>query len=203
MKIILASGSPRRKKLLEQIQLEFTVQASGAGEDYDSNDPPSDIVQYLALKKANRVAGGKQDVLVIGADTLVVFRDKILEKPAGVNEAVGMLKSLCGETHQVYTGVALVKVGGKGNIEAETTFFERTEVTFGTLDDDEILEYVKSGSPMDKAGGYGIQDDKGCLFIEKINGDYYNVVGFPLHSFYKNMKRFLLRNSARDPNVDS
>ncbi len=114
-----------------------------------------------------------------------------------------MLKSLSGKTHLVYTGVALVKINGEGNIEGTTTFFEQTEVTFGIIDDDEILEYVKSGSPMDKAGAYGIQDDKGCLFVEKINGDYYNVVGFPLHSFYHKLKHFLRRHAAEDSNIES
>lgn len=202
MNIILASGSPRRKKLLDQIQLDFSVQSSDVSEEFDTTLAPQDIVQNLALRKGRQVAAGKKDALVIGADTLVVFKGNILEKPSTRNEAVKMLQTLSGETHQVYTGVALIKVGRTGNIQGTTTFFEQTDVTFGHIDNDEINEYVNSGSPMDKAGGYGIQDDKGCLFVEKINGDYYNVVGFPLHSFYHKMKHFLRRHSVEE-NGDS
>ncbi len=192
MNIILASGSPRRKLLLRQINFNFTVQISTAKEDYDPTKNPAVIVKELALRKAQQVADkyNQTDALIIGADTIVVLENTILEKPATKDEAHEMLTKLSGNTHQVLTGVALIKNVDLGNKQQAFTFVERTDVTFGELDDFEMQEYVQTGSPMDKAGAYGIQDDWGALFVEKINGDYYNVVGFPLHAFYKNMKSF-------------
>lgn len=190
MNIILASGSPRRKKLLEQINLPFTVEASEVEEKFNPRHPPSQIVGELALKKATQIAEGRPGVLVIGADTVVVFEDAILEKPATKHEAFGMLSRLSGQTHRVLTGVALVKTDTEGNIIDTCPFSETTHVTFGELDENEIHEYIETGSPMDKAGAYGIQDDWGALFVKKIEGDYYNVVGFPLHSFYTKLKQF-------------
>lgn len=190
MKIILASGSPRRKKLLEQINIPFSVEVSSASEEFEPGGRPQDIVCELALRKARQVAEGKTDALVIGADTVVVLNDTILEKPDGPGEAREILSRLSGKTHHVLTGVSLVKTGKSGNIDAVRTFFEKTDVTFAELDEYEIQEYVETGSPMDKAGAYGIQDDLGALFVKKIKGDYYNVVGFPLHSFYTTLKQF-------------
>lgn len=192
MNIILASGSPRRKRLLQQINLDFTVQVSNASEAFDPAETPENIVQTLALRKAQRVIEENKDTdtLVIGADTIVVFKGSILEKPASTLEAKNMLKKLSGNTHQVLTGVALVKSFASGNKQKSLTFFEDTDVLFGELEEFEIQEYVQSGSPMDKAGGYGIQDDWGSLFVKNITGDYYNVVGFPLHLFYQKLKEF-------------
>lgn len=190
MNIILASASPRRKKLLQQINLSFSVESSNASEAYNPDHEPSEIVRNLALRKAQLVAESKRNVLVIGADTIVVFNNQILEKPATAEEAKNMLAQLSGNTHQVLTGVALVKKDKTGNNDLTTAFFEKTDVTFGVLDATEIKEYVKSGSPMDKAGAYGIQDDWGSVFVKKITGDYYNVVGFPLHSFYNTLKHY-------------
>ena len=190
MEIILASGSPRRKRLLEQINLPITVVASSIAETYDPGEPPRQIVCELALRKARQVADGKPEALVIGADTVVELDGTILEKPATPQEASGILALLSGNTHRVLTGVALVKTDKEGNIAEARTFFESTEVTFDEIEEDEIRRYVETGSPMDKAGAYGIQDDHGALFVERIEGDYYNVVGFPLHAFYKELKRF-------------
>lgn len=188
--IILASKSPRRKKLLEQINLKFTVQGSLADESFGANEQPADIVQMLAGRKAAEVSQSCSGALVIGADTIVVFQDTVLEKPADHTHAEQMLRSLSGNTHQVFTGVALIKADGKGNIDQSCTFFERTDVTFGSLTSDEIRTYVQTGSPMDKAGAYGIQDDWGALFVKRIEGDYNNVVGFPLYRFYQELKQF-------------
>lgn len=188
--VILASGSPRRKKLLEQINLRFTVQVPSVPETFDDDRSPDSIVRILASRKATQVAKDKSDALVIGADTIVVFDGQILEKPGSRDEAIEMLSKLSGNTHQVFTGVNLIKTAGPGNIHAEISFFEKTDVTFGRLDRREIETYVESGSPFDKAGGYGIQDDWGSVFIQKIEGDYYNVVGFPLHKFYQTLKEF-------------
>ncbi|MDR8391795.1 Maf family protein [Aliifodinibius sp. S!AR15-10] len=192
VKIILASGSPRRKQLLKQINVDFTVQVSNADEQYDATKEPADIVQMLAMRKAEQVAdeNDSADVLVIGADTIVVKGQAILEKPETTTDAEEMLLDLSDTTHQVLTGVAIVKSFTAGNKREVLTFFESTDVTFGKLDKFEIREYVASGSPMDKAGAYGIQDDWGALFVKHIKGDFYNVVGLPLHSLYQKLKIF-------------
>ncbi|MFH5831823.1 Maf family protein [Halalkalibaculum sp. DA3122] len=207
MNIILASGSPRRKRLLEQLNLDFEVQASNASETYNPDLPPEEIVQNLALRKARQVAGEHRgsDQLVIGADTIVVFGQSILEKPATLREAEQMLRTLSGNTHQVLTGVALVKTSSPGNKQEILTFFQSTDVVFGELDEIEIQQYVQSGLPMDKAGAYGIQDEGGSLFVKRINGDYYNVVGFPLRLFYQKLKKFapeLLHPGLNIPHYD-
>lgn len=188
--IILASQSPRRRKLLEQINLSFSVRPSSCDESYDSNENPSAIVQMLAHRKATDVATGNREALVIGADTIVVFNEQILEKPHSAEEAKSMLTSLSGHCHRVLTGVSLVKTDTKGNILDYDTFSEQTGVWFGKLDEAEIDSYIAGGSPMDKAGGYGIQDDWGSLFVERIEGDYNNVIGLPLYAFYQHMKAF-------------
>lgn len=188
--IILASASPRRKKLLEQINLTFRVHPSGVSESYPPDWSPSRIVQKLAFRKAEDIAANYQNALVIGADTIVTFRDKVLEKPEDTEDARRMLKMLSGATHQVYSGVALCKTDSGNNIIDSVTFSEKTDVFFGELDSEMIDRYIQTGSPMDKAGGYGIQDDFGAIFVKRIEGDYYNVVGFPLHSFYTTLKSF-------------
>lgn len=189
-KIILASGSPRRKKLLEQLNFQFEIIVSNIDESVKSTNTPEEIVQNLATRKAEDVSARLSDALVIGADTIVSLDGTILEKPNDETEAVEMLQMLSGRKHQVFTGVALQKKDAAQNIAAQHTFYERTDVTFGTIDEKDIRSYVKSGSPMDKAGGYGIQDDFGAIFVKCLNGDYYNVVGFPLYSFYQTMKSF-------------
>jgi len=188
--IILASQSPRRKKLLQQIGFSFSVKHSNCDESYDDNEAPSEIVQMLAERKALDVAKGNKEALVIGADTIVVLKNRILEKPTSHREAVEMLKSLSGDKHMVLTGVSLVKTDEEGNILAKETFFEQTLVHFGELCEPEIEAYVSGGSPMDKAGAYGIQDDWGTLFVEGIEGDYNNVVGLPLFALYRHLKKF-------------
>lgn len=144
----------------------------------------------LAKRKALDIARGNPDALIIGADTIVIHKNKILEKPGTRQEAVTMLQLLSGDEHQVLTGVCLIKTSSEGNILIRETFFERTRVYFGDLDDSEIQAYVDGGSPMDKAGGYGIQDDWGNLFVKRIEGDYNNVVGLPLFALYHKLKTF-------------
>lgn len=211
--IILASSSPRRRLLLRQIGLAFDVLPADMGEEIAPGAVPSDTVEALSLDKALLVAdklasrpdpesGGIREAMVIGSDTIVVLDGQILGKPDNADHAVAMLRSLSGRTHQVYTGVALVfgsklaDAAGLGRLPASTrngfrhhVFHERTDVTFGLLDGDEITAYVDSGRPMDKAGAYGIQDDLGALFVERIDGDYYNVVGFPLFRFYREVNK--------------
>lgn len=189
-RIILASGSPRRKRLLKKSDLPFSVHVSSVDEHYESSWTPTEIVTKLAERKAQDVAQHYNDALIIGADTLVVFEDSILEKPANSSEAKIMLQQLSNKTHCVLTGVALIKTNRSNNIIDKTAFVEQTDVVFGKLKDDLIDAYVATGSPLDKAGGYGIQDRLGALFVKKIKGDYYNVVGFPLHRFYDAVDSF-------------
>lgn len=197
--IVLASQSPRRKKLLDLLNLKFSIEPSSCDETYGNNEHPSDIVQNLALRKATDVSKGKPSSLIIGADTLVVFKNMILGKPNSAEEAGKMLAKLSENKHEVLTGVALIKTDQQGNIGQKETFVEETIVQFGTLGAEEIENYVQNGSPMDKAGSYGIQDDWGATFVKRIEGDYYNVVGLPLYALYQHLKEFapevLLRHS--------
>ena len=185
-KIILASRSFRRQHLLRQIGLQFDVRESHVEEEFDLSKTPEENVQILAIKKATEVAKSIDDGIIIGADTIVVLDNKIFGKPSNFNHACEMLKTLSGRTHEVYTGFALVN----RPLDISISGYEVTKVKFRDLTDDEIIEYVKSGSPMDKAGAYGIQDDYGAVFVEKVEGCYYNVVGLPLAKFYKQLEIF-------------
>lgn len=185
-KLILASGSPRRRLLLSQIGLDIEVCQSGIHEEFDLSKSPEYNVQKIALKKAQSVIHLFDDAIIIGADTIVVQNGNILGKPVDSKEAKLMLHKLSGKIHTVYTGFALVDCP----TQKWLTSFEKTLVKFRELSSEEIEQYVKSGSPMDKAGAYGIQDDYGAVFVEKIDGCFYNVVGFPLAQFYKSLKEF-------------
>lgn len=174
MNIILASGSPRRRQLLEQIGLSFTVQSSDVDESVEPGLSPAAMVEQLSLRKGQAVAeSAGPDSLVLAADTVVALGDAILGKPQDRAQAVSMLTSLSGKTHQVYTGVTLLG-GGRRVTEHETT-----AVTFRSLSREEIGAYVDTGEPMDKAGAYGIQG-YGALLVERLEGDYFNVMGLPL-----------------------
>lgn len=174
MNIILASGSPRRRQLLEQIGLSFTVRSSDVDESVEPGLSPAAMVEQLSLRKGQAVAGSVgPDSLVLAADTVVALGDTILGKPQDRAQAVSMLTSLSGKTHQVYTGVTLLG-GGRRVTEHETT-----AVTFRSLSREEIVAYVDTGEPMDKAGAYGIQG-YGALLVERLEGDYFNVMGLPL-----------------------
>ncbi|MFA6540554.1 MAG: Maf family protein, partial [Bacteroidota bacterium] len=127
------------------------------------------------------------EAIVIGSDTIVVIDDKVLGKPSSAVDAEEMLSALSGKTHTVFTGFAFVDAGSKKSY----IDFEQTEVTFRPLSSEEITDYINSGSPMDKAGAYGIQDDFGAVFVEKIVGDYYTVVGFPISKFYVAFREFV------------
>ena len=185
--IILASRSPRRAQLLTQIGLRFAIEESCVDETMHDHQSPEDVVKTLALEKARDVARHHSDAVVIGSDTIVVLDGVKLGKPVDEAEAVQMLARLSGRTHTVYTGFASVDSLTK----KEYIDHESTAVRFRTLRDDEIRAYVAGGSPMDKAGAYGIQDDFGAVFIERIEGCYYTVVGFPLAKFYVAMESFL------------
>lgn len=174
MNIILASGSPRRRQLLEQLGLSFTVQSSDVDESVEPGLSPAAMVEQLSLRKGQAVAERVgPDSLVLAADTVVALEDAVLGKPQDQAKAVSMLTSLSGKTHQVYTGVTLLG-GGRRVTEHETT-----AVTFRSLSREEIVAYVDTGEPMDKAGAYGIQG-YGALLVERLEGDYFNVMGLPL-----------------------
>ncbi len=180
---ILASASPRRKELLSLAGFDFEVITADIDEVLDPSLAPHKLVMSLASQKARAVAAENKSKTVIGADTVVVLDGKVLGKPHSSEEAVAMLKSLSGNTHEVFTGVCLVKG------EREHCFYERTAVTFYPLEDELIEQYVASGEPMDKAGAYGIQG-KGCVLVKGIDGDYFNVVGFPVARFCREIKAF-------------
>lgn len=165
------------------IGLDFQVTGSGVREIDDSHHPVA-TVKTNALAKSRAVAFNCRREIVIGADTIVVLSGRTLNKPRDLKQAREYLGMLSGKTHHVYTGVNVINPGnGK-----EQFGFEKTAVKFRELSADEINYYVKNYSPLDKAGAYGIQDDFGCLFIEKITGDYYNIVGLPLVKLYECIK---------------
>lgn len=185
--LILASQSPRRKLLLRQIGLTFTVRPSDVREDLWDHETPRHNAKRIALSKAVKVAGEVKSGIVIGADTIVVLGKSILGKPRSATEARRMLRRLSGRMHTVYTAFALIDVATRKKVVR----IEATKVWFRKLANKEIIEYVRSGSPMDKAGAYGIQDDYGAVFVRRVEGCFYNVVGFPLTSFYQTLGQFI------------
>lgn len=194
--LILASSSPRRKLLLRQIGLTFTVDPSRVDEQLKAGESPAKNARRIALEKATEVACRRGKGIVVGADTIVVLGRAILGKPKSQREAARMLKRLSGRSHVVYTGFAIVD----GRTGSAMTDVVRTRVQFRRLGAQEIAQYVRSGSPLDKAGAYGIQDDFGAVFVESIDGCFYNVVGFPLVRFYQRLGEFLasLNTNTKD-----
>jgi septum formation protein len=182
--VYLASKSPRRRKLLKLLDIKFKAISVDLDEKIKNGEKPVDAVKRIASEKLDAARLHLRKGLIITADTVVVIDGKIIGKPKDEADAKRILRKLSGNTHEVFTGFALYnsKTGKK------IMDYERTKVTFRKLDDNEIDEYIKSGSPMDKAGAYGIQDDYGAVFIEKISGCYYNVVGLPLARLYKRLK---------------
>ena len=200
-KIILASASPRRKQLLELAGFEFDIWPSDK-EEVITKKIPEEICVELSKQKAIDVASSirtyndlhkelttETDILVIGADTIVVKDGSILGKPKDEEDAVSMLKALSGNTHSVYTGVTFVFSGKDGRV-GEYSFYEETKVSFYPLDDEDIKSYVGSGDAMDKAGSYGIQTGA-ATFVRSIEGDYYNVVGLPIARVIHELKRLI------------
>lgn len=180
---ILASKSPRRKELLEQIHLHFSIVTSEVEEKIDNTLTPEEQVVSLAMQKAEAVFKNHEDKIVLGADTIVVIDGKILGKPKDEAEAIEMLKQLSGRTHEVITGVVI------RSKEKNISFYEKAEVTFFPLTEEEIMTYVQSKEPLDKAGAYGIQG-LGATLVEKINGDYFTIVGLPIAKVYRALKQF-------------
>ena len=184
--IILASASPRRYELLKSIGLPFKVAASDVEEIFSDEYTPQEIVELNAGRKGDDAAEKHPDSLVISADTIVVLNDMVMGKPRDEKDAYRMLSRLSGHTHQVYTAFVLNCLS-KDKRYAETV---STDVRFRSLSEEEIWSYINTGEIVDKAGAYAIQG-QGALLIEKINGDFFNVVGFPLSRFFVALKNFL------------
>lgn len=190
-KIILASQSPRRREILNLMGLPFLPVPSNFEENLDKSSfkTPRDYVIANAHGKAACVAASLPDAdLVIGSDTVVVLDGKILEKPASEGEAFRMLKALSGRQHTVFTGVALIVKGGSAH-----TFCEDTAVWFADMTDDMIAAYIKTGEPMDKAGAYGIQG-RGGVFVQKIDGCFFAVMGLPMHALGRGIAKLCNEN---------
>ena len=185
-KIILASGSPRRRELLEGLGLSFTVKCiDGIDESYPESRPAEETALFIAKKKSEAYKGlTDSGHLIITADTVVVCNDMVLGKPSNKNEAQKMLNMLSGKTHQVITGVTLATK------EKTVSFSVSTDVRFTTLDKKEIEYYVDKYRPLDKAGAYGIQEWIGYVGVEYISGSYYNVMGLPIQRLYQELKKF-------------
>lgn len=173
--LVLASTSPRRKEILESLGVEFKVIGSNIEEKVDENLSPPEIAKQLAYLKAKDVSNKiNGDYVVVGADTIVEY-NKVLGKPRNIEEAYNMLKLLSGQVHRVITGFAVIDC----LTQKEFIDYECTNVYFNHLTDNQIQKYISTGEPMDKAGAYGIQG-KASLFVSKIEGDYFNVVGLPI-----------------------
>lgn len=196
-KIILASGSPRRKELMTQAKIPFEIKISQC-EERITKKKPEEVVMELSEQKAEAVAKEIQgEAIIIGADTVVALDEKIMGKPHDREEAFDMIKSLQGRVHQVWTGVALLECKD-GKIQQRQCFAQKTDVEVYPMEEEEIWNYIgtKEGGNIeegkkeweDKAGGYGIQSIFGAKYIKKINGDYYNVVGLPIARLYQALK---------------
>ena len=190
-KIVLASGSPRRKELLARTGVVFSVVVSN-GEEKTNLTDPAETVEKLSLDKAISVAARLENesepCLIIGADTVVAFEGKILGKPSDEEDALDTLLKLQGKSHQVYTGVTLIEVCADGSLR-EKSFYEETNVHVCQMTKDEIASYVATGEPLDKAGAYGIQGTF-SIYVSGIEGDYFNVVGLPVSRLYHEFAAF-------------
>jgi len=185
--IYLASKSPRRRKLLKQINLNFKSFTVDMEEKIKPGEKPSVSVKRLSKEKLEIARQKINHGIIITADTIVVLNRKVIGKPKDKKEAKKFLKKLSGKVHLVYTGFSIYNSENKMLL----TDYEKTSVEFRKLTAKEIDNYIKSGSPMDKAGAYGIQDDFGAVFIKKINGCYYNVVGLPLTKVYQTLMKII------------
>lgn len=185
-RLILASNSPRRKALLAGIDLPFEVHTlPDIDESFPEEIPHESVAEFLACKKAAAYASQlKEDALLITADTVVLLHRKVIGKPRDKEEAVRMLQELSGETHRVITGVCLT------TRRRQKSFSAVSNVTFGALSDEEIAYYVEKYAPLDKAGGYGVQEWIGYVAVKHIEGSYYNIMGLPIYQLYRELKIF-------------
>ena len=181
--IVLASGSPRRRQLLEMLGLPFRVVAPNVDESREASELPEGYVTRLARAKATTVTAHERGAVVLAADTTVVMRGTIFEKPASAEAAAEMLRQLEGRKHQVMTAVAVAQ---DGRVEHE---LDVTDVTFRALSDAQIVAYVATGEPLDKAGAYAIQG-KGAALVEGIRGDFFGVMGLPIRLALELLERF-------------
>ena len=184
--IILASGSPRRKQLLDALGIKFRIVIPDICENYPPELEREKIALYLAVRKAESVNNAEDDrQIIIASDTIVCIEDSVLNKPAGRKEAIQMLRSLSGKDHYVITAVCIAS-----NVK-KRSFYAETKVTFAELPDDDIEYYIDYYRPYDKAGSYGIQEWIGYIGIEKIEGSYFNVMGLPVQRLYAELKNFI------------
>jgi len=188
--IILASKSPRRKELLKQLGINFNTDPSDYQEEKDSDLKPCEFAEYLSLQKAKNVALRHKDSIIIAADTFVVFEGRILGKPSSEKEARIMLSEMSGKSHSVITGFTIMDTETGKSVSKSV----ETKIYFKNLSPEEINSYITSKEPMDKAGSYAIQGLGGTL-IEKVEGDYYNVVGLPLTALAEELKNFRIEDS--------
>lgn len=188
-RVILGSGSPRRKELLAMLDIDFEVRSAGdVDESYPADLPAEEVPLYLARKKSKAFLSGlRENELVITADTVVICDNNVLGKPADTEEAFRMLKMLSGRKHAVVTGITVA------TREIQISDTAITEVEFAPLSDETIREYIGRYRPLDKAGAYGIQEWIGAVAVKGINGSFYNVMGLPLHL----LTTLLLRIPAR------
>jgi len=190
-KIILASRSPHRKKLLTQIGLKFIVQESEYEEDMDHLSDPYKLAKFLALGKARDVARHHKDSIVIGADTFITFNNKFIGKPKTREEAKEMLSDFSGKTHKIISGYALIDTSNNNLISD----FGEALVKFKILTEEEIDDYIATDEPMDKAGAYGLMG-MGAVLIDRTDGDFYSVIGLPLNKIFIDLKKMGI-NSLR------
>lgn len=184
--VLLASKSPRRRELLQQLRIPFdVVSIGGIEEKYPDTLRAEEVPQYLSNLKAEVYSEKlRHNELIITADTVVMVDGEILGKPSGYDDAYDMLMHLSGRTHLVVTGVTIT------TREKKCSFTTKTEVKFAELTDEEVRFYIDNYSPMDKAGAYGIQEWIGCVAVESITGSFYNVMGLPVHRLYEELKQF-------------
>jgi len=185
LQIYLASKSPRRRKLLKQLGIKFKTFSVNSTENFLDGEHPVDCVKRLALEKMGIAKQRVEDSIIITADTIVVLQGIVIGKPTSKTKAIKILSLLSGKVHTVYTGFCVLNQ----KTNKQLLDYEKTEVEFRVLNKDEIIDYVEGGSPMDKAGAYGIQDDFGAVFVKRINGCYYNVVGLPLTKLYSALRK--------------
>ena len=184
-RLILASNSPRRKELLEKLDLDFTVRVKEVAEDFPENLRREEIAEYLANRKAEAYQPDMQpDEIILTADTIVCLEDQVLNKPADEAEAYRMLTLLSGRQHTVITGVCLL------SRDKKVLFHDATQVYFKSLSETEINYYLEHYAPYDKAGAYGAQDWLGLIAIERLEGSFYNVMGLPVHAIYAELLEF-------------
>ena len=183
--IYLASKSPRRRKLLKQLGIKFKSFSVNSIEEFFDGEHPVECVKRIALEKMELAKMKVNNGIIITADTIVVLNKKVLGKPHNEKDAIKILSMLSGKKHTVFTGFCVLNQ----KTNKRVVNYEKTEVEFRKLNKDEIVDYVKGGSPMDKAGAYGIQDDFGAVFVKRINGCYYNVVGLPLTNLYNAIRK--------------